>query len=156
MHERNRAGGHVAYELIAFDMDGTLLDSRKEVQRSSVDAISEAVVAGKHVAIASGRCPRMVTMYRESIPGVHYAICCAGAIVFDLATGRVLSEAVGGEGVVSDEGEVHGLVCGLVNGRGVLGGGAAACQRGGGAAGEHSEEAPAIEVFGNQSFLLST
>lgn len=82
----------MAYELIAFDMDGTLLDSHKEVLRSSVDAISEAVVAGKHVAIASGRCPRMVTMYRESIPGVRYAICCAGAIVFDLAASRVLSE----------------------------------------------------------------
>lgn len=47
----------MAYELIAFDMDGTLLDSRKEVLRSSVDAISEAVAAGKYVAIASGRCP---------------------------------------------------------------------------------------------------
>ena len=45
-HERNRAGGHVAYELIAFDMYGTLLDSHKEVLRSSVDAISEAVAAG--------------------------------------------------------------------------------------------------------------
>lgn len=82
----------MAYELIAFDMDGTLLDSRKEVLRSSVDAISEAVAAGKYVAIASGRCPRMVSMYRESIPGVHYAICCAGAIAFDLAANRVLSE----------------------------------------------------------------
>ena len=82
----------MAYELIAFDMDGTLLDSHKEVLRSSVDAISEAVAAGKHVAIASGRCPRMVSMYRESIPGVRYAICCAGAIVFDLAASRVLSE----------------------------------------------------------------
>ena len=82
----------MAYELIAFDMDGTLLDSHKEVLRSSVDAISEAVAAGKRVAIASGRCPRMVSMYRESIPGVRYAICCAGAIVFDLAANRVLSE----------------------------------------------------------------
>ena len=42
----------MAYQLIAFDMDGTLLDSKKDVLPSSVAAIDEALAAGKDVAIA--------------------------------------------------------------------------------------------------------
>lgn len=82
----------MAYGLIALDMDGTLLDSNKHVLPSSEEAISEAAAAGKSVAIASGRCPKMVAMYKDVLPGVRYAICCAGAVVYDLAQGRVLAE----------------------------------------------------------------
>ncbi len=82
----------MTYELIALDMDGTLLDSRKKVLPSSVEAISEAVAAGKSVAIASGRCPKMVSMYNDVIPDVRYAICCAGAVVYDIAERRTLAE----------------------------------------------------------------
>lgn len=82
----------MAFELIALDMDGTLLDSRKQVLPSSVEAISEAAAAGKNVAIASGRCPKMVSMYKEQLPGVRYSICCAGAVVYDLELGRTLFE----------------------------------------------------------------
>ncbi len=80
----------MAYQLIAFDMDGTLLDSKKEVLPSSVEAIDEALAAGKEVAIASGRCPRMVLMYRDVLPHVRYAICSAGAAIVDLHAARVL------------------------------------------------------------------
>lgn len=82
----------MAFELIALDMDGTLLDSRKRVLPSSVEAISEAAAAGKHVAIASGRCPKMIAMYKEELPGVRYAICCSGAVVYDLDRARTLAE----------------------------------------------------------------
>ena len=61
----------MAFELIAFDMDGTLLDSNKEVLPSSIEAVEEAVSAGKIVAISSGRVPRMVEPYREVLPGVR-------------------------------------------------------------------------------------
>ena len=74
----------MAYQLIAFDMDGTLLDSKKDVLPSSVAAIDEALAASKDVAIASGRCPKMVLMYRDVIPHVRYAICSAGAAIVDL------------------------------------------------------------------------
>lgn len=82
----------MAYELIALDMDGTLLDSSKHVLPSSAEAIREAAAAGKSVAIASGRCPKMVSMYKDVLPDVRYAICCAGAVVYDIAEGRVLAE----------------------------------------------------------------
>lgn len=82
----------MAYELIAFDMDGTILNSQKEVLPSTVEAIGEAVSAGKIVAISSGRCPVMVKKYRDVLPDVRYAVCCAGATVYDLAKDRTLSE----------------------------------------------------------------
>lgn len=80
----------MAYQLIAFDMDGTLLDSKKDVSPSSVEAIDEALAAGKDVAIASGRCPKMVLMYRDVIPHVRYAICSAGAAIVDLFDEKIL------------------------------------------------------------------
>lgn len=80
----------MAYQLIAFDMDGTLLDSKKDVLPSSVAAIDEALAVGKDVAIASGRCPKMVLMYRDVIPHVRYAICSAGAAIVDLFEAKTL------------------------------------------------------------------
>lgn len=80
----------MAFELIAFDMDGTLLDSNKEVLPSSIEAVGEAVAAGKIVAISSGRVPRMVEPYREILPGVRYAVCGAGAQVYDFEAGHAL------------------------------------------------------------------
>lgn len=46
------------YDLIAFDMDGTLLDSNHQITQDSLDAIDAAVNAGKTVILSTGRsCP---------------------------------------------------------------------------------------------------
>ena len=79
------------YQLIALDMDGTLLDSEKRVLRSSTEAIGEALAAGRTVAICSGRSPKMIELDRASYEGVRYAICCNGTILYDLDEHRVLS-----------------------------------------------------------------
>lgn len=79
------------YQLIAFDMDGTLLSSAKEVLPSSAEAIAAAVAAGKDVAICSGRAPVMVEPYAQVLSGVRYAVCCSGAVLYDLARKRVLA-----------------------------------------------------------------
>lgn len=82
----------MAYQLIALDMDGTLLDSRKRVLPSSTAAIGEAVAAGKLVAISTGRCPVMIEMDRAAFPQVRYAICGSGSAVYDLHERRMLKE----------------------------------------------------------------
>lgn len=79
------------YELIAFDMDGTLLDTHKHVLPSSTEAIDEATAAGKTVAICSGRCPKMVELDQASFGNVRYAICCNGSVIYDLHDHRVIS-----------------------------------------------------------------
>ena len=79
------------YQLIALDMDGTLLDSAKQVRPASVTAIERARAVGRDVAICSGRCPGMVEQHRADLPGVRYAICSSGATLYDLDERRVLS-----------------------------------------------------------------
>ena len=44
------------YELIAFDMDGTLLNSRKEITPLTLAALNRAADAGKKIALSTGRC----------------------------------------------------------------------------------------------------
>ena len=60
----------MAYDLIAFDMDGTLLDTKKRVLPSTLEAIRAATNAGKVVAIATGRSPSLMLPYREQLPDV--------------------------------------------------------------------------------------
>lgn len=83
----------MTYELIAFDMDGTLLDSSKRVLPSSERAIADAADAGKTVAIASGRSPVMIELDQASLGPVRYAICCNGTVLYDLEEHRVVSSA---------------------------------------------------------------
>ena len=89
------------YQLIALDMDGTLLSTSKRVLPSSTEAIGEALLAGKVVAICSGRSPKMIELDRASYEGVRYAICCNGTILYDLDEHRVLSAAPFDHDVVS-------------------------------------------------------
>lgn len=91
----------MTYQLIALDMDGTLLDSSKQVLPSSVAAIARAKGAGVSLAICSGRCPAMVERHRADLPGVRYAICSSGAVLYDLDERRVLSASSFGAGVVA-------------------------------------------------------
>lgn len=46
----------MAYELLVLDVDGTLVNSRKEITDSTRDALIECQENGVKVAIASGRC----------------------------------------------------------------------------------------------------
>ena len=51
------------YELTAFDMDGTLLNSRKEITPVTLEALKKAVNAGKSIALSTGRCRPELTDY---------------------------------------------------------------------------------------------
>lgn len=109
------------YELIAFDMDGTLLDSGKRVLPSSVASIASAAEAGKVVAIASGRCPSMIKPYAEELPGVRYAICTSGASLYDISEDVVLTERTFDQEVIDRVISVVGtedLMCEIFSGRG--------------------------------------
>lgn len=72
------------YELIAFDMDGTLLNSRKEVSPVTQEAVKRAAEAGKLVALSTGRCRPELTAYTAVMPGIRYFICTSGALVYDV------------------------------------------------------------------------
>lgn len=79
------------YDLIAFDMDGTLLNSKKEIDSSTKDAIKRAIKAGKHVAISTGRCLPELKDVMPEIPDVRYVIAVNGAIVYDYFENKYIS-----------------------------------------------------------------
>lgn len=80
------------YDLIAFDMDGTLLDSNNAVRESSRKAIEDAVKNGKIVAVCTGRAVGEIRDYKESsLKDVRYFVCENGALLYDSQKKEVLS-----------------------------------------------------------------
>ncbi len=71
------------YRLLALDMDGTTLDSRKRIPPETTAAIRELTDRGIHVVIASGRGLAEFSDYEEELRGLHYAILISGGMVYD-------------------------------------------------------------------------
>lgn len=71
------------YKLIAFDMDGTLLNSEKKISEKSIEAINKAIEKGKIVILNTGRCPAELEEYFEVLDNIQYLNCVSGAMVFD-------------------------------------------------------------------------
>lgn len=71
------------FDLIAFDMDGTLLNSSKQITEESIRAINEAASLGKVVALSTGRCVSELEAYLPLLPSVRYLITISGALIYD-------------------------------------------------------------------------
>ena len=78
------------YDLIAFDMDGTLLNDEKRIDGASVEAMAEAVRAGKLVVLATGRAPVELRPYEADLGEVSYGVVASGAIIYDFRSGEIL------------------------------------------------------------------
>ena len=70
------------YQLIAFDMDGTLLNSDKQISPETLNAIKRAGDAGKTVILCTGRNLAELNAFTEIIPGLRYLDCVSGACVY--------------------------------------------------------------------------
>ncbi|VUW95749.1 Putative phosphatase YwpJ [Streptococcus constellatus] len=80
------------YQLIAFDMDGTLLASQKTIANSSIAAIDRAHASGKQVALSTGRSLSELGLYEKDLQGIRYAILASGALIYDLEAKRTLAK----------------------------------------------------------------
>lgn len=78
------------YKLISFDMDGTLLNSKKNISENTILAIQKASKMGKFVVLGTGRCFSQLKPYLNLIPDVRYLICVSGACVYDLKEEKVV------------------------------------------------------------------
>ena len=78
------------YQLIALDMDGTLLNSRKEISAGNLAAIKQASAAGKAVVLSTGRCRPELREFYDRIPGLRYLDCSSGAMIYDLQEKKAL------------------------------------------------------------------
>ncbi|MDO4487671.1 MAG: Cof-type HAD-IIB family hydrolase [Eubacteriales bacterium] len=80
------------YKLIAFDMDGTLLDSEHRISEKTIEAIKKATALGKVVAFCTGRAPAEIREYFDVVPEVRYSICTNGAILYDIKERKSIYE----------------------------------------------------------------
>ena len=72
------------YQLIALDLDGTLLNSRKEVPPETVQAVRTVCAAGKTVAFNTGRAVSELAEEIALLPEVRYAVFASGAGLYDI------------------------------------------------------------------------
>ncbi len=72
-------------------MDGTLLDSRKEILPGTVEAIDRAAAAGKTVCLSTGRALSEILPYRDQLKRVRYAVTISGAYIYDFEEKKAVS-----------------------------------------------------------------
>lgn len=71
------------YQLIALDIDGTLLNSEKEITPDTEAMVHRAFRAGKQVVLSTGRSFAELEEILQHFPEMRYGICESGALVFD-------------------------------------------------------------------------
>ena len=78
-------------KLIATDLDGTIVSHKGVISQRTVDVFTRAKDMGVHVFFVTGRPPRWMGEIREAF-GFGEAICCNGAMNYDLLNGTVIEE----------------------------------------------------------------
>jgi Cof subfamily protein (haloacid dehalogenase superfamily) len=81
----------VTPDLIASDVDGTLLDDDEKITARTREAILAAVDAGAQFVLATGRPPRWVQPVVDALGFAPMAVCANGAVIYDPSTDRILS-----------------------------------------------------------------
>ena len=84
---------HTDIRLIAFDLDGTLLNAAKELTPRNLAALQGAAEKGIYLVPTTGRLFKGMPDFVRSFPFLRYAITINGAAVFDTATGQNLYKA---------------------------------------------------------------
>ncbi len=79
--------------LIALDLDGTLLDSAKNLSERNRNALAAASAKGVHIVPTTGRFFGMMPEAIRALPFVRYAITVNGAQVYDRETDSALARA---------------------------------------------------------------
>lgn len=77
-------------KLLAFDLDGTLLDKQSRLVPDNRDAIAAARAAGVDVILVTGRSWRSTRPYYEELELSGPAFCYLGAVVIAGGDGRIL------------------------------------------------------------------
>jgi Cof subfamily protein (haloacid dehalogenase superfamily) len=81
----------VMYKLIAVDLDGTLLNSKKQISQENKIAISKAVKKGVKIVICSGRIFAGARVIADEAGLNHGSIiACNGALIKELNTEKLL------------------------------------------------------------------
>lgn len=86
-----RSASHV--RLIATDLDGTLLRDDRSLSLRTRQSLARAEAANVALVLVTARPPRFVKLLAEELGLRGVAICCNGALVYDIASGAMLEHA---------------------------------------------------------------
>lgn len=78
-------------QLIASDVDGTLLDPFERLSARTAEVVGRAGQAGVPVVLASGRPPRWIPSVASAAGLDGYAVCANGAVLYDIGADRVVA-----------------------------------------------------------------
>lgn len=78
------------YELIALDMDGTLLTDEKIISETTKKMIEKAVKQGKYVVLSTGRSLDELKDNETDLAAIRYYICESGALIYDCQEDTIL------------------------------------------------------------------
>lgn len=82
----------MSIKLVAFDLDGTVLDSKKQVSPRNTEAMKTCMEHGIYVVPATGRTIIGTPEETKSPPGACYAVTLDGAIVWNMERSTAVSE----------------------------------------------------------------
>lgn len=74
------------YKLIAIDIDGTLLNSKKELTKTTIEILREASKKGIYIVLTSGRLTENIKKFASEIGADKYIIAENGASIINLQT----------------------------------------------------------------------
>ncbi|MCR4434698.1 MAG: Cof-type HAD-IIB family hydrolase [Clostridiales bacterium] len=77
------------YKLMAIDLDGTLLNSSKNISKENVKMLQLAMNEGVKIVICSGRIFKSARIYARQVCARGPLIACNGAVIKDMETEQV-------------------------------------------------------------------
>lgn len=80
----------MSIDLIALDLDGTLLDSHEQVSEANRAAIAAALAEGIRVVLVTGRGVEAPTQISHNLGLALPVICCHGALTKEIQTGKTI------------------------------------------------------------------
>ena len=83
---------HLAYDLIALDVDGTILPDSKEIHPRTKEVLHELSIRGVTIVIATGRRWRTAMDVIEPLGSGEYLIQSSGAVIRHIKTADILYE----------------------------------------------------------------
>lgn len=90
------------YDLLAIDLDGTLLGSNHDVSKANIAALERARSAGLRISICTGRGFRECRHITDLIGPTEAAVVAGGAIIADPVSGKTINRFTMPESLVGD------------------------------------------------------
>ncbi|MFD8500024.1 HAD family hydrolase [Amycolatopsis sp. NPDC059657] len=78
-------------QLIASDVDGTLLAPTETLTKRTIDVIARVLDDGVPFVLATGRPPRWIPRVAEEAGLTGYAVCANGAVLYDIGADRIVA-----------------------------------------------------------------